>query len=74
MKKKDLRKILAIESILVELMMRSHDGPAWSSRVQAERIYEVVTSKEARKKIPPPWSHMAIKVPGEAQGWNNPAY
>lgn len=58
MKKKDLKKILAIESILTELMLRE----GWSSRVQAERIYEVVNSKAARKKIKKPWEHFAIGV------------
>jgi hypothetical protein len=65
MKKKTLKKILAIESILTELIVRSHDGPAWSSRVQAERIFEVVKSKKARKKLKKPWEHMAIELPGD---------
>ena len=61
MKKKDLKKILAIESILTELML-SH---GWSGRMQAERIYEVVTNKAARKKIKKPWEHMAVGLPEE---------
>lgn len=35
-------RVLAIESILIELMLRDSNDPAtypWSSRVQAERIY-----------------------------------
>lgn len=55
--RKDLEKVLAIESILIELQMR--DG--WSSRVQAERIYEAMHSKKARKKVKKPWEHFSIK-------------
>jgi len=66
MKKKTLKKILAIESILTELIVRSHDGPAWSSRVQAERIYEAVTNKKAREKLKKLWEHMAITLPGDS--------
>jgi hypothetical protein len=65
MKKKTLAKVLAIEAILVELMMRSHDGPAWSSRVQAERIYKEVKSKKARKNLKKPWEHFAMNIPEE---------
>jgi hypothetical protein len=65
MKDKDREKVSAIESILIELMVRSENGPAWSSAVQAERIFEVVKSKKARKKLKKPWEHMAIELPGD---------
>ena len=49
MKDKDREKVSAIESILIELMVRSENGPAWSSAVQAERIFEVVKSKRRER-------------------------
>jgi hypothetical protein len=69
LKKEELSRIIAIESVLIELMMRSQrlkdgdpDVEPWSSRVQADRIYEIAhgTSTEKIKK---PWEHFAVGEP-----------
>lgn len=63
MTKKVRDRVLAIESILIELMLRDSNDPAtypWSSRVQAERIYGLAhdVPTETVKK---PWEHFASR-------------
>lgn len=63
MTKKDLKRVLEIESVLIELMMRDYTDPdveGWSSRVQAERIYAIAQGK-SEEKIKKPWEHFAIR-------------
>ena len=73
MKKKNLDKILKIESILIELALdceRKDTDPekkGWSSRLEAERIFDVIKGK-SKEKIKKPWEHMAVKLPGEYHG------
>jgi hypothetical protein len=65
MTKKKLRRILAIESVLIELTTRKEDDPAWSSRVQAERLYKMARGK-TKERVKKPWEHFAIgEVPNE---------
>jgi hypothetical protein len=59
--KKTLDRILAIESVLIELS-RDNAKP-WSSRVQADRIYALAHGK-SKEKVKKPWEHFAIgKLP-----------
>jgi hypothetical protein len=63
MTKKDLKRVLEIESVLTELMLRDFTDPnveGWSSRVQAERIYAIAQGK-SRETIKKPWEHFAIR-------------
>jgi hypothetical protein len=58
-KEKKLNRILAMESVLIELSLRSRsDDPkaAWSSRVQAERLYALAHGTSSEKPIKP-WEH-----------------
>jgi hypothetical protein len=61
MTKKELERTLAIESVLIELMMRS-DAEPWSSRVQADRIYAIAHGKST-EKVKKPWEHFAVGKP-----------
>ncbi len=63
MTKKDLKRVLEIESVLTELFMRDYTDPnveGWSSRVQAERIYSIAQGK-SKEKIKKPWEHFKIR-------------
>src|SRR5271157_1585780 len=64
MAKKDLKRVLEIESVLTELMLWDYNHDAneegWSSRVQAERIYAIALGK-SKEKIKKPWEHFGIK-------------
>ena len=63
MTKKDLKRVLEIESVLIDLMMRDYTDPnveGWSSRVQAERIYTIAQGK-SKEEIKKPWEHFAIR-------------
>lgn len=64
MTKKDLKRVLEIESVLTELMLWDYNHDAnekgWSSRVQAERIYAIALGKST-EKIKKPWEYFGIK-------------
>jgi len=69
LKKEELSRIIAIESVLIELMMRNQrlkdgdpDVEPWSSRVQADRIYEIANGTST-EKIKKPWEHFAVGEP-----------
>lgn len=69
LQKEELSRIIAIESILIELMMRSQrlkdgdpDVEPWSSRVQADRIYEIANGTST-EKVKKPWEHFAVGEP-----------
>ena len=58
--KRDLNIVLKIESVLTELMLRSHEP--WSSRVQADRIYDIVMGR-SEEEVKKPWEHFAVGDP-----------
>jgi hypothetical protein len=69
LKKEELSRIIAIESVLIELMLRDRrlkDGDPdvleWSSRVQADRIYEIANGTST-EKVKKPWAHFAVGEP-----------
>lgn len=61
----ELARIISIESILIELLNKEE----WSSRVEAERIYDVAHGR-SNEKIKKPWEHFAVNRRTLGKGLN----